>query len=313
MDHSVIDQPAAWIIFNVFVLALLAIDLGVFHRKAHAVSFREAMSWTVVWIVLALAFNAGLYFWRGPQTALEFFTGYLIEKSLSIDNIFVFLMVFAYFKVPDKLQHKVLFWGILGALVMRAIFIFTGVALLNRFDWIIYVFGGFLIVTGFRMAFQKEKEVDPEKNVVIRFFKRFFRVTHDYQGSKFIVKQDGKWVLTPLFLVLMIIETTDLVFALDSIPAILAITPDPFIVYTSNVFAILGLRSLFFAVSGALLRFRYIHYGLATVLIFVGIKMTISEWYHLPTAVSLGVVAFLLGGSMVASIWANRRERIAHH
>ncbi len=255
-----------WIGFSIFVLAMLALDLGVFHRKSHTVGMKEALTWSAVWIALALLFNAGIWYWRGPDQGLTFLTGYVVELSLSVDNLFVFLLIFAYFKVPAEYQHKVLFWGILGALVMRAVFIGAGIALIQKFHWIIYVFGAILVVSGLKMAFEKDKEVHPEKNPVLKIFRRFMPVTGEYHGGDFFVKRGQLWAATPLFIVLLMLETTDLVFAVDSVPAVLAITTDPFIVYTSNVFAILGLRSMFFALAGIMKLFHYLHYGLAAVL-----------------------------------------------
>lgn len=291
-----------WIGFNVFVLAMLAVDLLVFHRKPHEVSLKEALTWSGVWIALALLFNAGIYYWMGKQEALEFLTGYIIEKSLSIDNIFVFLMIFACFKVPCKYQHEVLFWGILGALIFRAAFIAGGVSLMKHLHAIIYVFGAFLIFTGIKMALDKDKEIHPEKNWALRIFRRMMPVTKDYEGGKFFVKKAGRLFATPLFVVLLIIETTDIIFAVDSIPAILAITQKPFIVYTSNVFAILGLRALYFALAGILQLFHYLHYGLSAILVFVGLKMLVSDFYKIPITSSLLVIALFLGLSVIASI-----------
>ena len=295
---------SAWIGFHIFVFLMLALDLGVFHKKAHEIRFKEAIAWTGVWIAFALLFNAGIYWWYGHDRALEFLTGYLVEKSLSVDNIFIFLVIFSYFRVPPKYQHKVLFWGILGALVMRATFIYAGVQLMQRFHWIIYVFGGFLIFTGLKMLKHKQEELDPEKNLAVRFVRKFVPLSKPDEGGegKFLVRLNGKLLATPLLLVLVLVETTDLIFAMDSIPAILAISQDAFIVYTSNVFAILGLRSLYFAVAGLLQLFHYLHYGLSAVLIFIGLKMTLSDWYHLPTAVALGVVLGLLLISIGASL-----------
>lgn len=303
-----------WVAFNVFVLAMLALDLFVFHRKPHEVSVREALTWSGVWIALALIFNAGLYFLRGPQPALEFLTGYLIEKSLSVDNIFVFLMVFAYFKVPQKYQHEVLFWGILGALVFRAAFIAGGITLIKNFHWIIYVFGAFLIFTGIKMWLDKEKEIHPEKSTILKIFRRFMPVTQGYEGGKFFVRRDGRLFATPLFVVLIVIETTDIIFAVDSIPAILAVTQDPFIVYTSNVFAILGLRALYFALAGIIRLFHYLHYGLSAILVFVGIKMLLTDIYKIPVGISLSVVSSLLLISVAASLlWpAKDKKGLAH-
>jgi tellurite resistance protein TerC len=291
-----------WVFFNLFVLVMLAIDLGVFHRKSHAVKLKEALGWSVVWVTLALVYNAGIYYWLGQQKALEFFTGYLIEKSLSVDNLFVFLMLFSYFRVDPQHQHKVLFWGIIGALVMRAIFIAMGVALIEKFEWIIFLFGGILIYSGIKMAFQSEAEVHPEKNPVLKLFRRFTPISHEYDGDKFWTVQNGKRLATPLLVVLLVVETTDLIFAVDSIPAVLAISRDPFIVYTSNVFAILGLRALFFALAGVMNLFHLLHYGLAFILVFVGTKMLVGHWYKVPIGLALGVVAAALVVSVVASL-----------
>ena len=290
-----------WILFNVFVLMMLALDLGVFHRKSHEVSSKEALTWTIVWITLALIFNGILYFWKGQQQALEFFTGYLIEKALSVDNIFVFIMIFSYFQVPAKYQHKVLFWGILGALVMRVIFIFAGVALIEKFHFTIYIFGAILIYTGYKMFNHNQAKIDPEKNPVVRFFRKIMPFTPQMHDDKFFVRINGKRFATPLFLVLILIETTDLIFAVDSIPAILAITQDQFIVYTSNVFAILGLRSLYFALAGIVHRFWLLTYGLAIVLLFVGTKMLLIDVYKIPIAWSLLFIAITITGSVILS------------
>jgi tellurite resistance protein TerC len=291
-----------WIGFNLFVLLMLALDLGVFHRKSHEVGMKEALVWSGVWITLALSFNVIIYLWKGPELGIQFLTGYLIEKSLSIDNIFVFVLLFSYFSVPPKYQHKVLFWGIIGALIMRAIFIFAGTALIEKFHWIIYVFGAFLIFTGIRMAMNHGTKIDPAKNPVVRLFKKLFPVTEEYHGSNFWIRQSGKWVATPLFVVLILIEVTDLIFAVDSIPAILAITKDPFIVYTSNVFAILGLRSLYFALAGLMHLFRYLHYGLAAILVFVGGKMLLTDVFKIPVGISLGVILLILVASVLPSV-----------
>ncbi|MHB1309639.1 MAG: TerC family protein, partial [Limisphaerales bacterium] len=266
-----------WIGFTVFVLAMLALDLGVFHRKAHAVSLKESLTWTAVWVALALVFNAGVWHYAGSQKALEFFTGYLIEKSLSVDNIFVFALLFSYFAVPLKYQHKVLFWGILGALVMRAVMIGAGVVLITRFSWIIYLFGAFLILTGIKMIVKREEEIHPERNPVVGWFKRLMPVTSDYREDRFFVRENGIRMATPLFVVLLLVEFTDLIFAVDSIPAIFAVTTDPFIVYTSNVFAILGLRSLYFALAGVMDKCHYLKLGLGVVLTFVGVKMLLAH------------------------------------
>lgn len=301
-----------WVLFNVFVLAMLALDLGVFNRKAHVVRFREAIVWTVVWVALAGVFALLIHLFGHVMTghterpngvmALEFLTGYLVEESLSVDNLFVFLLLFRYFKVPGEYQHKVLFWGIIGALVMRAIFIFAGVSLINRFHWIIYIFGAFLVYTGFKLFRQQEGDMDPGTNPVVRFCRKYMRLTHDFVDGKFMVTHRGRGYFTPLMLVLLVVETTDVVFAADSIPAVLAITRDPFIVFTSNVFAILGLRSLYFALAGMMELFHLLHYGLAIILVFIGTKMLISHYYEIPIALALGVVVLVLAGSVGFSV-----------
>lgn len=280
---------------------MLALDLGVFHKRAHTVRFKEALSWSIAWISLASIFAVIVYFWRGRTPSLEFVTGYVIELSLSVDNLFVFLVIFRYFKVPAHDQHKVLFWGIVGALVMRAAFILAGVSLINRFHWIIYVFGLLLLYSGFKLLRQGETEIHPEQNPVLRLFRRYVPVTKDYEGDKFFVRRPGLFA-TPLFVVLLVVETTDVLFAVDSIPAVLAITRDAFIVYTSNVFAILGLRSMYFALAGLMEMFRYLHYGLAIILMFVGLKMLSSHYVQLPTWVALSVVIGVLAISVAASI-----------
>lgn len=302
-----IEQFMPWVLFTLFIAVMLVIDLGVFNRKEHETSVKEALVWSGVWVTLALVFNAGIYFWKGEEAAVQFFTGYLVEKSLSVDNIFVFIQVFAYFSVPAIYQHKVLFWGVLGAIVMRAVFIFAGVALMSNFHWVIYVFGAFLVITGAKMAFSEKKELHPEKNPVIRLVKRFIPLSSGYEDGRFFIRRDGILMATPLALVLIVIETTDVIFAVDSIPAILAITTDPFIVYSSNLFAIMGLRALFFALAGVMKRFHYIHYGLAAILAFVGVKMIIADFYKVPSLAALAVIAVLLSASMIASsIWAER-------
>jgi tellurite resistance protein TerC len=298
-----IDQVWLWIGFNVFVLAMLALDLGVFHRKAHVVRFKESISWTVVWVALALLFNLGVWHYYGSQKGLQFLTGYLIEKSLSVDNVFVFALLFSYFAVPATYQHKVLFWGILGALLMRAMMIAAGAALIAKFTWIIYIFGGFLILTGIKMIVKREEEIHPERNPIVRWFKRLMPVTADYRKDKFFVRENGVRQATPLFVVLLLVEVSDLIFAVDSIPAIFAVTTDPFIVYTSNVFAILGLRSLYFALAGVMNKFHYLKIGLGVVLAFVGVKMLLAHTtWKLDTLVSLGVVVAILVVSIVASL-----------
>lgn len=300
-----------WILFNGFILAMLALDLGVFHKKAHEIRMKEALTWSVVWISLALIFNTLIYYfwdWMSPgseytnkEAALAFLTGYLIEKSLSVDNVFVFLMVFTYFRVPALYQHKILFWGILGALILRAIFIFSGIALIEKFHWMIYVFGVLLIFTGVKMATQKDKKLEPEKNPVIKAFRRWFPVTSDYDADRFFTKINMRRVATPMFVVLLFIETTDVIFAVDSIPAILAITSNPFIVYTSNVFAILGLRALYFALAGIMNLFHYLNYGLSVILVFVGLKMILVDVIKIPVEYSLTVIVSILVVSIIAS------------
>jgi tellurite resistance protein TerC len=302
-----LNQLVFWILFNLFVVAMLVLDLGVFHRRAHTVKFREALLWSVMWIALAAGFAVLVYFWHGRTSALEFVTGYVIELSLSVDNLFVFLLIFRFFRVPSVHQHKVLFWGILGALIMRGVFILTGVGLMRRFHWIVYVFGALLVYSGIKLFFQEETEIHPEKNPVLKLFRRWIPVTKDYEGNKFFVRRAGLYA-TPLLIVLLVVETTDLLFAVDSIPAILAITIDAFIVYTSNVFAILGLRSMYFALSGMMEMFHYLHYGLSVVLMFVGAKMLVSHYYDIPTHIALAVVAGVLAISIVLSMMFPRKD-----
>jgi tellurite resistance protein TerC len=305
------SEPIWWAGFITFVIAMLALDLGVFHRQAHTVKMREALGWTITWISLALLFNLGIYMgWIGSYTthaaqhtaALEFLTGYLIEVSLSVDNVFVFALLFKYFRVPSLYQHRVLFWGILGALVMRAIMIFAGVALLQKFHWIVYIFGAILIVSGIKMWKSDAVHIDPEHNPVLRLMRRFLPVAKGNHGQHFFVSVNGARAVTPLFVVLVLLEWTDLVFAVDSIPAVLAVTGDPFIVFTSNIMAILGLRSLYFTLSGIMEKFYLLHYGLAIILVFVGTKMLIADFYKLPTVVALGVIAGVLILSAVGSL-----------
>jgi len=299
-----------WTGFIVFVFIMLALDLGVFHRKSHEVKIREALIWSAVWISLALIFNYGIFIFMGKEKAIEFLTGYVIEKSLSIDNLFVFIMVFTYFNVEPKYQHKILFWGILGALIMRAIFIFAGVALISMFHWIIYVFGGFLIFTGVKMLFHKDEKLNPNKNPLVIIFKKFFPVTEEMHGSKFFVKINSRTVATPLFIVLLVIEFTDLIFAVDSIPAILAISNDTFIIFTSNVFAILGLRALYFALAGITKYFYYLKYGLSAILVFVGIKMIMAEFYKIPVVYSLLSISGILLISILFSIVFPKKDKL---
>ena len=299
----------AWILFNLAVIGMLALDLGVFHRRAHVVRVREALIWSCVWIASAMLFNLGVYFVSGTERALEFLAGYLIEKSLSVDNVFVFVMIFGYFRVPAEYQHRVLFWGVFGALIMRALFIAAGITLIERFHWIIYVFGAFLIFTGIKMSRHKGAEIHPERNPLIRLARRFLPVTDTYHGQKLVIRRAGRIAATPLFLVLLIVETTDLIFAVDSIPAILAVSRDAFIVYTSNVFAILGLRALYFALAGIMSMFHLIHLGLSAILVFVGTKMLLTDVYKIPIVWSLAVIAGILLLSIAASMrWPKRAD-----
>ena len=330
-------QIMVWVGFNAMVIALLLLDLFVFHRKAHEVHFKEAVTWSAVWVALGVAFTAVIYFYynanydpaahaalaagasdvserlgtmSGKDASLKYITGYLIEKSLSVDNLFVFLLIFRYCAVPAAYQHRVLFWGIIGALVFRAIFIFAGIALIERFHWMIYIFGALLVITGIRMAFEQDKEIHPEKNPVLKLLKRFMPVTAVYHGQSLVVHDAGRWVATPLLVALVVVETTDIIFAVDSIPAILAITTDPFIVYTSNVFAILGLRALFFALAGFMNLFAYLHYGLAAVLVFVGGKMLLADVAgKVPIGISLGVIGSILVLSVVISLLLAPRKQ----
>jgi tellurite resistance protein TerC len=292
-----------WAGFLVVILLFLALDLGVFHREAHVVRFREALGWTCVWFCLALGFAALLVPLRGKQEAVEFVTGYIIELSLSMDNVFVIALIFAYFRVPQAFQHRVLFWGILGALIMRGVMIYLGAALVKRFDWMLYIFGAFLVLSGIKMAFAGEEGVHPEKNPILRMARRLFRISPDYDGQRFLTRVQGRRALTPLAMVLLMVETTDLIFALDSIPAIFGVTKKEFIIFTSNVFAILGLRSLYFVLAGAIDYFRYLKVGLSVVLVFIGAKMLAEFWeVELDTHVSLAVVAGIILTSIVASV-----------
>ncbi len=302
------ESVVLWSGFNLFVLGMLALDLGVFHRKSHEVGVKEALTWTGVWISLAMLFNLFIYYYFDQEKAIQFFTGYIIEKSLSIDNIFVIIMIFSYFNVPTSYQHKVLFWGILGALVMRVTFILVGIELIHKFHWLIYIFGGFLVVSGIRMITAGDVKLDPEENPIANFAKKIFPFTTTFEGDRFFVKRDNRTWATPLFLVVILIEATDLIFAVDSIPAILAISDDSFIVYTSNVFAILGLRSLYFALSGIEKYFRYLKYGLAAILVFVGVKMCIVDIYKIPVDLSLIAIVFILAISMIASLAIKQKE-----
>jgi tellurite resistance protein TerC len=304
-----VGSPGLWAAFLVFLALMLALDLGVFHRKAHAVGLREAAVWSAVWVALAFGF-AALVWWRfGSERGLEFTTGYLIEKALSIDNIFVFVVIFQAFSIPVLHQHRVLFWGILGALVMRAAFIFAGTALLERFHWTLYLFGALLLVTGLKLLRSKRETAEPKQSGVVRLASRFIPVTSGLREGRFFVREDGRSLATPLFLALVAVELSDLLFAVDSIPAIFGVTRDPFIVFTSNIFAILGLRSLYFLLAGIVTRFRYLSVGLALVLVFVGLKMMLTDVYALPVTASLAVVALLIGGAILVSLWATPSAR----
>jgi len=308
VETSLITPWWFWVAFVAFVLVMLTLDLGVFHKRGHAVGFKESLSWCGFWVLLALTFNVIVYFWHGPQASLEFFTGYLLEYSLSIDNIFVFLLLTSYFKVPPKYQHRVLFWGIIGALILRGLLIVAGIALINKFHWVLYIFGAILILSGLKMAFGAEKEMDPGKNPVLKFLRRVLPLSEDYDEDRFFVRPAGRLLATPLLVVLIFIELTDLVFAFDSIPAIIGITRDAFVVYTSNVFAIFGLRSLYFALANLVGMFRYLPYGLAAVLVFVGVKMCIEHFYKIEVLASLAVIASILFVSIVASLIARRYQ-----
>ncbi|MCK9315914.1 MAG: TerC family protein [Verrucomicrobia bacterium] len=298
-----------WVGFVVGILLCLALDLGVFHRHARVVKVKEALAWTTLWVTLSLLFAVAVWHWRGAEEGKEFLTGYIIELSLSMDNVFVIALIFSYFRIPRKYQHEVLFWGIMGALVMRGVMIYAGASLVERFDWVLMIFGAFLLYSGAKIAFTKEdSQMDPEKNPVLRLVRKFYPVTSELHGEKFIVRTAAGVALTPLALVLIVVETTDLIFALDSIPAIFGITQKKFIIFTSNVFAILGLRSMYFLLAGAVEYFRYLKAGLSFVLVFIGVKMLIAKWYHIGTDVSLTVVVGILGISMAASWWSRRAE-----
>jgi len=311
------ETATVLIAFNVGVLAVLAVDLGIFNRKAHKISVKEASAWSSIWIALSLGFAGFIYWWRGPQNALEFVTGYLIEYSLSVDNIFVIVLIFSYFRIAEKYQHRVLFWGIIGALLMRGSMISAGAYLIQRFHWIIYVFGVFLIFTGIRMAMQDEADIEPESNPVLRLVRRLLPVTQDFRGQQFFVREPvhrgerPRRLATPLFIVLVLVETTDLIFAVDSIPAIFAVTQDPLIVYTSNVCAILGLRSLYFMLAGVIHRFHFLKLGLAVVLTFVGVKMLLGSVFEIPIYISLLVIAIILISSVLASLVFPERKNLA--
>ena len=315
------DKLYFWIFFNAFVILMLILDLGVFNRKAHVITMKESLIWSGVWIALAMIFNLGLYYYYIPpeglhrsDSALQFLTGYVIEKSLSIDNLFVFILIFTFFKVPSIYQHKILFWGIIGAIFARAVFIFAGITLVNNFSWIIYVFGAFLVFTGVRFVTHSDKEIHPERNPVLKMFKRFFRVSDKFESGKFFIIENSRKVATPLFVVLIMIETTDIIFAVDSIPAILAVTQDPFIVYSSNIFAILGLRALYFALAGLMKLFRYLHYGLAAILVFVGAKMILNHHFSakiISIELSLGFIVGILLISVIISLLKPKEQIIS--
>lgn len=302
------DNIYFWIIFNIFVLLMLGLDLFVFHRKAHEVKVKEALWTSLFWIVLALIFNVIIYYWKGEQSAMEFLTGYLIEKSLSVDNLFVFILIFNYFGVAPKYHHKLLFWGVLGALVLRAIFILVGVALIAKFHFLIYIMGAFLVYTGIKMAFSHDTEIDPENNPLVKWAAKILPMKRTSEEGKFFVRENGKLYATPLFLVLIMIESTDVVFAVDSIPAILAISKDPFIVYTSNVFALLGLRALYFALAGIIQLFHYLHYGLSLILAFIGVKLVLSDIYHIDMKYALIAVGGILAISILVSILFPKKD-----
>lgn len=314
-----IEHPFWYVAFTLFVVAMLALDLLVLHKKDQEVGLKEALGWSAFWIALALVFNVGVYFLYDHSKAIEFFTAYVLEESLSVDNLFVFIMVFGFFKVKPKYQHKVLFWGILGALVMRAVFIFAGVAIIRQFSWMMYVFGAFLIYTGLKMLFSRDdehKDFDPNKNKVIQLFKRIFPVINETDSHNFFVRKDKVLYATPLFVCLLFIELSDLIFAVDSIPVVLAVSKDPFIIYTSNIFAILGLRTLYFALSGVMKYFVYLKYALSVILTFIGIKMCINEWmnhigsdFHISNIFSLSVIVSLLTISILASVWIKKEKK----
>lgn len=306
MHHE--TSLAVWVGFVIFILLVLLLDLGVFHKKSHTVGFKESIIWSGVWIALAMAFNVIILYWRGQEDFMLFLTGYVIEKSLSVDNLFVFLLIFGYFKIPNEYQHKVLFYGILGALIMRAFFIWAGIAVLTKFTWVIYIFGAFLVFSGFKMLLPQSEEHDLEKSWVISWTKKIFPTTPHFHGDKSFIKQAGKWMITPLFITLIFVEFSDLVFAIDSIPAIIGITSDPFLVFTSNVFAILGLRSLYFALKGFADMFHYLKYGLALILMFIGVKMLIIKWFHMPVQITMAVIFSILMISVLASVISNRKK-----
>jgi tellurite resistance protein TerC len=304
MSHTVL----IWTLFNLGVIFLLFLDLKVFHRKAHEGSIKEALWSSAFWIGLAVAFCVGVFHFRGHESGMKFLAGYLIEESLSVDNLFVFILIFSYFRVPKAYQHRVLFWGILGALVMRAFFILAGVTLIHRFHWIMYLFGAFLIYTGWKLVAGKDKEIEPEKNVMLKLVRKFIPISDVYEKDKFFVRKQGRLFATPLFVVLTVIEATDVLFAVDSIPAVLSVSTDPFIVYTSNIFAIMGLRSLYFALSGLMGMFRFLNYGLGAILVFVGIKMMIADIYKVPIWMALGTIVGILTISILLSVFIKKEK-----
>lgn len=305
MPHN---ETLLFVVFTIAILGLLALDLGVFNKRPHAISTKEAALWSAFWIALSLLFNAGVFFFASPNAGLEFLTGYLIEKALSVDNIFVFIIIFSYFGIPPKFQHKVLFWGVVGALIMRGIFIALGAALISRFEWVLYIFGAILLFSGWKLLTQREVEVHPDRNFFIRLARKFFPIDQGYDVPKFLVRKQGKIHITPFLLVLITVETTDVVFAVDSIPAVFGVTQDPFIVYSSNIFAILGLRALYFLLAGAMRKLEYLSTGLSIVLIVIGLKMLAKDIVHVPIVVSLALVVLILGGAVVASLLKRRKK-----
>jgi tellurite resistance protein TerC len=293
-----------WLAFGAAIIVLLALDLGIFHRKSHKIGLKEALIWSAIWIAVALAFNLAVYIWLGYDAALEFMASYIVERSLSFDNLFVFILVFSYFEVPAIHQYKVLFWGIVAALLLRGLFVLSGIELIEKFHWIMYLFGAFLIITGIKMALKRDKtEMDPSKNPVLKWSKKFLPTIEYYVGGNFFVKMDGRFLVTPLFLVLLVVETTDIIFALDSVPAVLGITLDPFIVYSSNIFAVLGLRALYFALAGCMLVFHYLGHGISLILIFIGAKMMLNGIYEIPVGIALGVIALILLAAIALSLF----------
>jgi tellurite resistance protein TerC len=300
-------QTMMWLGFAILMTVIFVLDLGLFNRKSHEISFREALGWTVAWVSLALAFNAGVYYFMGPVKALEFLTGYLIEESLSVDNLFVFIMIFTYFNVTKAHQPKILKWGILGALAMRGVFILIGIGLIERFHWMVYIFGGVLVVTGIKMAFGKEGRIEPEKNLLVRLVGRFVPLAATMHGDRFFIRDKGRLAATPLFLALLVVESSDVIFAVDSIPAVLAVTRDPFIVYTSNIFAIMGLRSIYYLLANIIEMFVYLKLGVSFILTFVGVKMIVADLYPIPVHFSLGVIVGVLAVSVIASVTIGKK------